>query len=63
MNQDQNQRQLQSQGYVIISGEAPQVEINGRVNHVRVSADGPVLEVQGTGSVPFYNIVEFGRSA
>src|SRR5690606_5605770 len=45
------------------SGEAPQVEINGRVNHVRVSADGPVLEVQGTGSVPFYNIVEFGRSA
>ncbi|MGF6690065.1 flagellar basal-body rod modification protein FlgD [Metapseudomonas resinovorans] len=42
------------------SGEAPQVEVAGLVSKVRVSADGPVLEVEGAGSVPFYNIVEFG---
>lgn len=45
------------------SGESPQIELSGLVNNVRVSAEGPVLDVQGAGSVPFYNIVEFGRSA
>jgi len=45
------------------SGESPKVEVSGLVDKVRVSAEGPVLEVQGAGSVPFYNIVEFGRSA
>lgn len=45
------------------SGESPRVELSGQVNSVRVSAEGPVLDVQGAGSVPFYNIVEFGRSA
>ncbi|WP_271411283.1 flagellar hook assembly protein FlgD [Pseudomonas sp. Q1-7] len=42
------------------SGETPQVEVAGLVGKVRVSAEGPVLEVDGVGSVPFYNIVEFG---
>ncbi|MOA65405.1 flagellar basal body rod modification protein [compost metagenome] len=42
------------------SGETPQVEVAGQVGKVRVSADGPVLDVEGVGSVPFYNIVEFG---
>lgn len=42
------------------SGEYPRVEVAGRVNHVRVSTEGPVLEVEGTGSVPFYNITGFG---
>ncbi|WP_330208547.1 MULTISPECIES: flagellar hook capping FlgD N-terminal domain-containing protein [unclassified Pseudomonas] len=42
------------------SGEIPKVEIGGVVSNVRVSSEGPVLEVQGIGSVPFYNIVEFG---
>ncbi|MCP8462723.1 flagellar hook assembly protein FlgD [Pseudomonas sp. ZM23] len=43
------------------SGEAPGVEVSGLVNNVRVSADGPVLDVQGAGSVPFYKIVEFSQ--
>ena len=42
------------------SDELPQVEIGGNVRNVRVSNNGPVLEVDGVGSVPFYNIVEFG---
>lgn len=42
------------------SGEYPQVEVSGLVTNVRVSNEGPVLEVAGTGSVPFYNITEFG---
>lgn len=45
------------------SGETPQVEVGGTVRHVRVSSEGPVLEVDGVGSVPFYNIVEFGSSS
>ncbi|SDH84604.1 flagellar hook capping FlgD N-terminal domain-containing protein [Pseudomonas panipatensis] len=45
------------------SGETPKVEIGGKVSHVRVSNNGPVLEVDGVGTVPFYNIVEFGSSA
>jgi len=43
------------------SGEYPQVEVAGLVTHVQVSADGPVLEVAGAGSVPFYDITEFGQ--
>ena len=43
------------------SGEYPSVEVAGLVSHVRVSAEGPVLEVEGAGSVPFYNITEFGQ--
>ena len=43
------------------SGETPGVEVSGRVHTVRVSADGPVLEVEGAGSVPFYKIVEFSQ--
>lgn len=45
------------------SGEKPTVEIGGKVSHVRVSDNGPVLDVEGVGSVPFYNIVEFGSGA
>ncbi|WP_120994461.1 flagellar hook assembly protein FlgD [Stutzerimonas urumqiensis] len=43
------------------SGEAPQLELTGRVGHVRVSAEGPVLEVAGAGQVPFYQILAFGQ--
>lgn len=43
------------------TGEAPRVELAGLVRKVRVSADGPVLDVAGAGAVPFYNIIEFGR--
>ena len=42
------------------SGEYPKVEVAGRVTQVRVSAEGPVLEVIGV--VPFYNITEFGQT-
>ena len=45
------------------SGEYPDIEIEGVVGQVRVSADGPVLEVAGVGSVPFYNIKEFGQTS
>ena len=45
------------------SGEKPKVEVSGKVTHVRVSDSGPVLDVEGAGSVPFYNIVEFGSAA
>lgn len=44
------------------SGEYPKVEVAGLVSRVRVSNEGPVLEVDGIGSVPFYNITEFGQS-
>ncbi|MCF7200623.1 flagellar hook capping FlgD N-terminal domain-containing protein [Pseudomonas oligotrophica] len=44
------------------AGEYPQAEINGRVDNVRVSAEGPVLQVQGVGQVPFYNILEFAQA-
>lgn len=44
------------------SGEYPKVEVAGRVTQVRVSAQGPVLEVIGVGAVPFYNITEFGQT-
>lgn len=45
------------------SGEYPKIEISGLVSHVRVSADGPVLDVAGAGAVPFYKITEFGQPA
>lgn len=44
------------------SGEYPKVEVAGLVTHVRVSAEGPVLDVVGAGSVPFYTITEFGKN-
>lgn len=44
------------------SGEYPTLEVNGLVRNVRVSADGPVLEVAGAGAVPFYKITEFGQA-
>lgn len=43
------------------SGEYPSVQVSGQVSHVRVSSEGPVLEVSGVGAVPFYNITEFGQ--
>ncbi|MBM7059128.1 flagellar hook assembly protein FlgD [Pseudomonas sp. UL073] len=45
------------------SGEYPKLEVAGRVSNVRVSSDGPVLDVAGVGSVPFYTITEFGQNA
>lgn len=44
------------------AGEYPALEISGRVNHVRVSAEGPVLDVDGAGAIPFYQITEFGQA-
>ncbi|MCF6781178.1 flagellar hook capping FlgD N-terminal domain-containing protein [Stutzerimonas stutzeri] len=44
------------------NGEFPRVEVAGEVSNVRVSAEGPVLLVQGVGSVPFYNILEFAQT-
>ncbi|MET1076706.1 MAG: flagellar hook capping FlgD N-terminal domain-containing protein [Pseudomonas sp.] len=45
------------------NGESPSVELQGEVTHVRVSDEGPVLDVAGIGSVPFYSLTEFGRGA
>jgi flagellar basal-body rod modification protein FlgD len=45
------------------SGEYPTLEISGQVSNVRVSAEGPVLDVSGAGAVPFYKITEFGQVA
>ncbi|MCQ2032023.1 flagellar hook capping FlgD N-terminal domain-containing protein [Stutzerimonas zhaodongensis] len=44
------------------NGEFPRVEVAGQVSNVRVSAEGPVLQVNGVGSVPFYNILEFAQA-
>lgn len=44
------------------AGEYPSLEVSGKVTNVRVSADGPVLDVAGAGSVPFYKITEFGQA-
>jgi flagellar basal-body rod modification protein FlgD len=44
------------------NGEFPQVEVAGRVDNVRVSPEGPVLQVQGVGAVPFYNILQFAQA-
>ena len=43
------------------SGEEPRLEVAGRVNDVRVSDSGPVLNIAGIGNVPFYQIVQFGQ--
>ena len=45
------------------TGEYPATEIAGVVRHVRVSEEGPVLDVEGAGDVPFYKITEFGQTA
>ena len=44
------------------SGEYPTLEVSGLVSNVRVSAEGPVLDVAGAGAVPFYKITEFGQA-
>ncbi|WP_150301506.1 flagellar hook capping FlgD N-terminal domain-containing protein [Pseudomonas profundi] len=45
------------------TGEYPATEVAGVVRHVRVSEEGPVLDVEGAGDVPFYRITEFGQTA
>lgn len=44
-------------------GENPAAEIKGRVENVRVTANGPELDIAGLGQVPFYNITAFGQIA
>lgn len=44
------------------AGEFPAFEVSGKVNHVRVSPEGPVLDVDGAGAIPFYQITEFGQA-
>jgi len=48
---------------VTSSGEYPSIELAGEVTKVRVSNEGPVLDIAGIGSVPFYTLTEFGRGA
>ena len=43
------------------SGEEPRLQMAGRVRDVAVSDSGPVLNIAGIGSVPFYQIVQFGQ--
>lgn len=43
------------------SGEEPRLQVAGKVNDVRVSDSGPVLNIAGIGSIPFYQIVQFGQ--
>lgn len=45
------------------TGEYPSIQVAGVVSHVRVSEEGPVLDVAGAGDVPFYRITEFGQPA
>lgn len=45
------------------SGESLVVEVKGKVSNVRLGADGPVLDVVGVGSVPFYEITEFSEAS
>jgi Flagellar hook capping protein len=45
------------------NGELPTVALVGEVRNVSVSANGPVLELDGATQVPFYNILRFGRSS
>lgn len=45
------------------TGEYPTTEMAGVVRHVRVSEEGPVLDIEGAGDVPFYRITEFGQTA
>lgn len=39
------------------------VEAKGKVNNVRLSSDGPVLNIAGVGDVPFYEITEFSEAS
>ncbi len=43
------------------SGEEPRLQVAGKVSDVRVSENGPILNIAGVGSVPFYQIVQFGQ--
>lgn len=43
------------------TGEEPRLQVAGKVNDVRVSDSGPVLNIAGIGSIPFYQIVQFGQ--
>src|SRR5690606_23319897 len=43
------------------TGEEPRLQVAGKVSDVRVSDSGPVLNIAGIGSVPFYQIVQFGQ--
>jgi flagellar basal-body rod modification protein FlgD len=45
------------------SGESLAVEVKGKVSNVRLGADGPILDVVGVGSVPFYEITEFSEAS
>ncbi|RFA30740.1 flagellar basal body rod modification protein [Alkalilimnicola ehrlichii] len=45
------------------SGERPLVELTGTVTNVRVTPDGPLLDVAGLGQVPFYKVIEFSQGA
>ncbi|CAG8863181.1 hypothetical protein PS627_00117 [Pseudomonas fluorescens] len=45
------------------SDETLVVEVKGKVSNVRLGADGPVLDVVGVGSVPFYEITEFSEAS
>lgn len=45
------------------SGESLVVEVKGKVSNVRLGADGPILDVVGVGSVPFYEITEFSEAS
>ncbi|MBV7564378.1 MULTISPECIES: flagellar hook capping FlgD N-terminal domain-containing protein [unclassified Pseudomonas] len=47
---------------VTASGELPTVEVAGVVTRVRVGDSGPMLDIDGVGSVPFYTLTEFGQS-
>ena len=39
------------------------MEAKGKVNSVRLSSDGPVLNIAGVGDVPFYEITEFSEAS
>ena len=39
------------------------MEAKGKVNSVRLSTDGPVLNIAGVGDVPFYEITEFSEAS
>ncbi|WMI97596.1 flagellar hook capping FlgD N-terminal domain-containing protein [Pseudomonas chlororaphis subsp. aurantiaca] len=45
------------------SDERYVVEVKGKVSNVRLGSDGPVLDVAGVGSVPFYKITEFSEAS
>ena len=45
------------------SGESLKVEVKGKVSNVRLGSDGPVLNVEGVGDVPFYKITEFSEAS